>query len=40
MCADNKLNAALQNADKSTEGQSYSNVPKAFNVILPNVNKE
>lgn len=40
MCADNKLNIALQNAAKSTEGQSYSNIPKAFNVILPNANKE
>ena len=35
MCADNKLKVALQNADKSTEGQSYSNIPKAINSIMP-----
>lgn len=40
LCSDNKLNVALQNAAKSTEGQSYSNIPKEFNVILPNANKE
>ena len=40
MCSDNKLNVALQYAAKSEEGQSYSNIPKAFNVILPNANKE
>ena len=39
MCSDNKLNVALQNAAKSEEGQSYSNIPKAFNVILPNAKK-
>ena len=40
MCADNKLNVALQNAAKSTEGQSYSNIPKAFNFVLNDYNKK
>lgn len=35
MCADNKLNVALQNAAKSEEGQSYTNIPKAINSIYP-----
>ena len=36
MCSDDKLNVALRNAAKSKEGQSYSNMPEAFAVILPN----
>ena len=37
LCADDKLKNALQNAAKSEIGQSYTNMPKAFEVIL---NKE
>lgn len=35
LCKDNKLQIAIQNASKYEEGQSYTNIPKAFNKILP-----
>lgn len=36
LCADNKIRTALQNAAKSEEGQSYTNLPKGLEILLPN----
>lgn len=33
LCTGEKLKTAIQNASKSGEGQSYTNLPKAFKVI-------
>lgn len=37
LCSDDNLSKAIRNAYKSEEGQSYSNIPKAFDIILPHI---
>lgn len=36
LCSDHKLDIALRNASKFEDGQSYTNIPKAFKILSRN----